>query len=354
MFVDKLTSPERMLNLALRKGIDRVPVLPNATGYTGVLAGMSMKEFYLEPQNMLKAQLWAAEMHQYDTIPGFDIPSFAGWDFGGEMQFPPRGKIQFPVLTRHAVEQPSDVDKLELPDLDTAPAASRYLKFARLTHEAGFPVGIHLQAPLSNAVCVASTEKVLRWCYKEPELVHRILRITTDYTLALADRLIDEFGAENCCAFEPAAVESNAVIPPKLFEKFALPYIIEIHDKLIAKGVLPWLIHLCGDHTQNLRFWKEQVQVLPRTIFNLGSKVDLTYAAEVLGEDYIIGGNVPTTLLQNGTPDEVFEASRIIIEKMKHFGGGFALMPACAMPLAAPPVNVHALVRAARIFGSYE
>ncbi|MDD3270248.1 MAG: uroporphyrinogen decarboxylase family protein, partial [Syntrophomonadaceae bacterium] len=61
-----------------------------------------------------------------------------------------------------------------------------------------------------------------------------------------------------------------------------------------------------------------------------------------------------TDLLYLGSPDEVIEGCRQIIEKMKYHPGGFILMPACSMPALAPPVNVHAMVKAARLFGKYD
>ncbi len=100
-----------------------------------------------------------------------------------------------------------------------------------------------------------------------------------------------------------------------MFEKFSLPYVIELHQKLIAKGIKKWIVHLCGDHTKNLPFWTRDIPLSSRTIFHIGYEIDIEATGRAFGEEHIIGGNVPTTLLQTGTANEVFETCREVIEK---------------------------------------
>jgi len=81
--------------------------------------------------------------------------------------------------------------------------------------------------------------------------------------------------------------------------------------------------------------------------------MDIQHVARTFGEEIIIGGNIPTTLLQLGTPEEVLEVSRDILETMKNHPGGFILMPACALPPLTPPVNVFAMLKAVTLYGRY-
>ena len=64
-------------------------------------------------------------------------------------------------------------------------------------------------------------------------------------------------------------------------------------------------------------------------------------------------GNVSTSLLATGTYEEVYEEARRCIERGKDLPGGFALMPACEAPVTTPPLNIHALVKAANDCGRY-
>ncbi len=353
MNCDSMSSAERMRALALKSELDRVPVIPCASTYTAVISGISAKEYYLEPEKALQAQLWAMDLHQYDGGPSYNIPNWAGWDFGGELQFPELPKAAMPVLSRRAVQRETDVEKLVLPDIDKAPSASRIIKFARLVRGKGYPVTIYNGSPVGIAGSILETDLLMRWFIKKPELIHLVLRIATDYLMAIADRMINEFGAENCSAFSTFPFECHGMVSPQVFKEFSLPYVKEIHTMLLARGIKRWLIHLCGDHTRNLACWKEEIPLAPRTVFSIGHEMDLVETAKFFGPKHIIAGNVPTELLNRGTPDEVLAICRKQIQAMKHMPGGYILAPACALPPLTPPANVHAMVKAVRLYGRF-
>lgn len=351
---DRLTTAERMKALSLKKGLDRIPVNAGASVYAAAISGMFARDYYLYPEKAMEAGLWALSLHKYDGSPAYNIPDGVGWDFGGEMVFPADPRISLPYLSKRAVNEPKDVEKLQIPDFDQAPACGRVLRFARMALEKGFGISMPAGSPMGIAGAIIGPEKLMRWFKKEPELVHRVLRLATDYLLKIADRYSAEFGLENCAAFSTYPMECHAMISPKIFEQFSLPYVRELHRNLLDRGLKKWRIHLCGDHTNNLPYWTGgEIPLAPRTVFHLGHEVDMEYFAKALGEDHIIGGNIHTTLLQVGTANEVYEASRQVIEKMKYNPGGFILMPACALPALTPPVNVHAMLQAARDFGRY-
>ncbi|SHI26481.1 uroporphyrinogen decarboxylase family protein [Desulfosporosinus lacus] len=349
-----LTSLERMKALSNKQGLDRVPVNPSVSLHAAAISNMSAREFYLEPEKAFEAQIWAKEFYQYDSAPSYGIPEWSGWDFGGDLQIPSSPRISLPKLTRHAVENPLDLENLRIPDLETAPAFSKMHQFARLARAKGYSVSIPGGSPMGIAGTIVGLDLLLRWLHKEPELVHRVLRLATDYLLQIADQYITEFGPENCSVFSTYPLECQALVSPKIFEKFSLPYVKEICVKLKARGVKKWVFHLCGDHTRNLHLWTEEIRPEVRSTITIGHEMDIQHVARVFGENIIIGGNIPTVLLQTGTPREVLEASRGIIEKMKNHSGGYILMPACALPPLTPPINVFAMVKAVTLYGQYD
>ncbi len=351
---DRLTSAQRMRALAMGSGLDRVPIIPMASTYTAARAGLPLKEFYLDPQKCLQVQLDALARHGYDGAPSYGVPEWSGWDFGGDLWFPQEQQDFLPYLSRRAVQDAADVETLRQPEPRLAPAAGRLLAFYRLARAKGIPgVSLPGSSPMGIACSIAGPDLLLRWFYKEPALVHQLLRKATDYLLAVTEMLIEEFGAENCAAFSTYPVEAHAVISPKIFERFSVPYVRELHEKLIAKGIGKWLIHLCGDHTRNLPHWKESIPLAPRTVFSVGHEMDLAATAAFFGSDHIVAGNIPTTTLLLGSAAEIHALCRETLEKMKHHPGGFILAPACVLPTRTPPENVQAMVEAAKTFGSY-
>lgn len=353
MHKDKLTSSQRMNALINRDKLDRIPFIPLAILYAGNLAGLSSEKFFSKPQNSFDAQLLCAELYGYDGAPGFDLPGWNGWDFGGEISYLNDNRVLIPKLVRRAVETSQDAENLQVPDLNKAPGFQKRLEFHRIARKNNFSVSIPAGSPLEIVGQIIEPSLLMRWYHKKPELVHRLLRLSVDYILDIADYYIKEFGTENCSAFSSYPLESNTMVSPKIFEKFSLPYIIEIHEKLRKKGIKEFGIHLCGDHKFNLEFFKE-IGLPERSIISVSDKMDIELIAKTFGEEYIIGGNVSTTLIRAGSPREIFMASKDVIEKMKYHRGGFILMPSCDLPPLTPPLNLYAMLKAVREFGRYK
>ena len=75
-------------------------------------------------------------------------------------------------------------------------------------------------------------------------------------------------------------------------------------------------------------------------------------AKKVLGDVACIAGNVPASLLVTSTPDAVKEACRRLIEICAP-GGGYILTGGAGMNKGNPD-NLHAMMDAAREFGTYK
>lgn len=352
MSSDRMTAAERMRALTNKQPIDRTPVVSAASLYNALLVGQTAEEYYLNPEKALEASLWAMELHGHDDSPSYNIPGGAGWDFGGELVFPKGLRAAMPVLARKAVSKESDVERLTLPDLNTAPCASRLREFGRLARKLGYPVSIPGGSPTGVAGLIVEVDLLMRWFIKAPELAHRVYRLATDYILAVAEEAMEEFGADNLSVFATYPFDSHAMISPRIFRKFALPYVQEIHTKLLARGVNRWRIHLCADHTKNLECWRSEIPLAPRTAFQIGHEMDTAKVSAFFGGAHIVSGNVQTDLLLRGTPEQVLQECRRQIEHMKDQPGGFVLSPACGLPPETPPANVHAMVKAARLYGA--
>jgi uroporphyrinogen decarboxylase len=65
-------------------------------------------------------------------------------------------------------------------------------------------------------------------------------------------------------------------------------------------------------------------------------------------------GNIEPAVIQSGSPEEVYNLTKKVIEKGKKCSGGFILAPGCAMPPRSPEENVRAMMQAVSDFGWYE
>ena len=350
---EKMNAAERMKVLGTGQHPDRVPISLFGLGFCARTVGYSLSSVYEDPEKSFWAQLWTLEMYGIDGSPSYNFLSSAGWDFGGELKFPTSEWEQAPRVARFPVQSEEDVDRLELPDVKTAGSIPITMEFCRICEQNRMPISISVGSPFTWASAVCEVSTLCRWMLKKPELVHKLLRLVTDHCLQVAQYCVDTFGARRITGFTAAPSEANQVISPKQFEQFALPYFKEVHEKVLAMGVRRFLCHICGEQNLNLPHYN-QIPMGDNGIVHFGHEVDLTTAIKQFGDNYIIAGNVEPQLIQNGTPQQVYEATRQCIEKGKYAPRGYILTPGCELPPMAPPYNMYMMKKAVNDLGWYD
>jgi uroporphyrinogen-III decarboxylase len=81
-------------------------------------------------------------------------------------------------------------------------------------------------------------------------------------------------------------------------------------------------------------------------------KTDLFKAKDILGDRICLRGNVPASLLNVGTPEQVEAYCKRLIDVVGK-GGGFMMDGATGIPDEAKPENVRAMVETTREYGVY-
>jgi uroporphyrinogen decarboxylase len=219
--------------------------------------------------------------------------------------------------------------------------------------EHGLPVYFFSRSPFTLAANICSLEQFCRWMMKKPELCERLMRMAIEHIFNVLGYWVETFGPEKIFAWMSSPSESNQVISPRHMEKIALPYHIEYHERLRKLGIRRFGLHICGEQNRNLGFLAEASPWPHPSVLSFGHEVDLEVAGKTFPED-IIYGNIEPSVIQTGTPEKVYELSRIAIEKGKKAPGGFILGPGCGLPPTAPPVKVYAMTRAVHDFGWYD
>lgn len=347
---DRMTPPERMNALLSGKPIDHMPFYPFARAFCAVQTGMSLETFFSDPANSLEAQLWTQGRYSHDEVLKFGGGCYGAWEFGGEVKLPTSDFEQAIAIERHPVQSEEDVEHLELPDVAVAGSIPRTMEFSKLQHAAGLVCSISVGTPFLIAGNICGIDKLSRWLLKKPALAHRLLRLATDFGVAVAKYWLDTFGADNVDIRESAPTDSNQVISPKHFRDFSFPYLMELHEKVLGLGARYVYSHICGEHNLNLPMWSELPFGDPG-MAGFGHEVDVTKAIEMIGDKCVIVGNVEPRILQTGSPREVYDRSREVIEKGKHAPRGFILATGCELPPRAPAANVFAMKKAINDFG---
>lgn len=349
---EKVQSSERLNALLNGEDVDRVPHLSFILGFCARNVGYPLATIYSEPDKSFQAQLHTREQYGYDSEPFYGYASYGGWEFGGEIKLPDGEYEQAPSHVRFAVETEDDVEKLRLPDVKKDGILPRAMQFSRIQVEHGMSPSLVVGGPFTVGGNICSVARLCRWLIKEPELAHRLLRMTTDHLIETARYWAETFGEGEVSIqiWEPLA--TNQIISPKQFERFVLPYQVELHEKILEAGIRYILCHICGDHNMNLPFW-QQVPMGEPGIVSIGKEVEIHKAIKYFGKTSIIAGNIEPSLIQTGTPREIYEACRTAIEAGKRTPRGYALMEGCEVPVNTPPYNYYIIRKAVYDFGAY-
>jgi len=352
----RMTERQRVEVLLRREKPDRVPNWPLAFGFCTVYNGGTIADAYSKPDVFLDALRRSCQDFGWVFYPLMAFPTTLASEFGGDIKFPSGDFAQASMVTRFAVDSEEDVWNLKMPDVKTAGTVPIRMEFCKLSSQERldnepFNVMSWMGGPFTNAAQIGGIEKLSRWTLKKPEVAHRLMRMTVDYYIELAQYWKDTFGIEGVLPFfgEPAA--ANQIISPKQFEQFAMPYIKEICETLLATGYKHILVHICGEHNLNLPYWA-QIPCGDPGIVSFGHEVELETAAKYFPND-IIMGNLETAVIQTGTPEQVYEATREVVEKGKKIPQGYIFSPGCELPPKAPAENVMAITRAIEDYGWY-
>jgi hypothetical protein len=135
---------------------------------------------------------------------------------------------------------------------------------------------------------------------------------------------------------------------PKQFDKFYWPSMKKVMDAFIEEGLICTLFAEGGYNTR-----LESVKDFPKgSVVWWFDQTDMTKAKKVLGDNFCIQGNVPSSLIVTGSPKDVKERCRKLIEDCGK-GGGYVLGAGC---IAEDPKleNLRAMIEAVNEYGVYK
>lgn len=250
-----------------------------------------------------------------------------------------------PVLKRL-----EDVDTLEVPDPTTAFPMCEIIKATRiLAREIGDQTWIVARAdqgPMDLAAQLIGIQELMLAIAlgEQPELVHQLLdyarRVATRYAFALI-----EAGGRSTSIGEPIA--GPDLLSPRHYRQYAYVHEKRMVEELKAHGIV-LANHICGNTAPILPdFVATGAQIL-----EIDHKTDKQRAKDAARHKTCLLGPINTSLLLEGTPQDVEDACREAIAIMAP-DSGFILGPGCALDPDVPADNIHALVESAKRYGVY-
>ena len=312
-----------------------------------VVAGVGLRDFYLDASAMVRAQLRLHEIVGQDVICIGSDNYYIAEGFGCKTT---RSDDELPSLVAPPLARLEDVYDLEIPDPRMQGRMPVMLEAIAMLRQAGGD-GVAIRSPGTGPFALASY-----FIGTQEWLLEVALAGTGDedskedavqYALGLAAQALIEFGK---ACFDAGAdliycgdsLSSCNVISPRTYKRYAWPYQKKVFDAWREHGITTGLLHICGDSTKVLDLYRDT----GAGVIELDSAVDLAYASRQLDGSATIIGNVNTVteLLQADT-SRTEAAARRCIEQTG--GRNFILGSGCIVPRHTPVENVQALVRVA-------
>jgi len=333
---------ERTMAALQGKPHDKIPVMLHNFMMAAREIHVSMREFREDPKLIAQAFIHAVEKYGYDAIlVDVDTVTLAG-SLGVPVDFPEDEPAR-PI--RGLLESLEDAKKLPPPKVENYRYVQHWLEAVRLLRE-HFRDEVLIrgncdQAPFSLASMVRGTDDLMLDFYlAEPQQMNELLEYCTKATCQFI-RLMSQAGAHMVSNGD--SVAGPAMVSPKHYEKFALPY-----EKIVVaeahKHGLPYALHICG----NTDLILEKMTQTGADALELDYKTDIRKAFDMLHDKVTFIGNIdPSGVIALGTPDLVCQKTTELIET---FGttNRFILNAGCAIPATAPAENIFALMETAR------
>lgn len=343
---EEMTPKERIEAMISGRPFDRVPCNIFIGDHAATIIGAKVSDLNFSSKVFLKGQIAANEKYGIEST-GVS-PGLAGIAeaLGSKLVFPDHGA---PYVGEYAIKDPLDLEKLNIPHPVKAGRFSFVLETAeKLVDQFGsqMSVSVEVPGPFTSAGNLMSIDNFLRASRKNPEFVHRVLRLITDTTIAFikeAAKLDVSIGIA-----DPSA--SGTLIGHGMFEDFALPYLKEIVDVIRISGKDAPYLHICGN---TKRIWTLMADTGAGSL-SLDDVVDLEGAKTEVGNRVILIGNVkPTATMYLGKPADVERDAKECLKKAYDNPKGYVLALGCGFPIDTPPENIHALRGAAIKYGKY-
>jgi uroporphyrinogen decarboxylase len=353
---------------------DRVPVIPSvAHRFLVPQVGVKFRDYYADPEVMLRTQIlaqkWLMENVRTDaySITGPWVGawtdfqnSFEAGSLGVEIIFP---DDDIPWIGPGWVKTEADLRRLEDMDFIHTGLNAKQIVYRRamlkiaekypvrfqggsvfypgaqasLTHTTDGPFGLAGDLMGKTELFLAVAER--------PDFVRELLRIVTD-------KLIDYL--DFCWVEEKLAVPRDLAwsddlavsLSAQTYRDLVLPFEKKLRFHFDGRLTL----HMCGRSDHLLEIFRDDLRIHEYQGF--GYEVNLERIASVMGGKVVLLGNVNPMLIHSGTPAEVREATRRVIEVLAPLKG-FIVQDGNNIPPGSPLENINAMMEAAELYGKH-
>ena len=341
-----ITSRQLVQRVLDGRPVPRPAVGPLAVHYCAAVAGVSIRDYTLNPEVLADCVIRYYHQFKPDAVWLSADTWVSAQAMGARVDFPgenqPLGGTGEPLI-----REASDIERLSPPDPTSQGRWPLMLdalrRIRRALGDEVFIVACFDQYPFSLACAVMGIEAAMLAATEDRSMLQALMARCADYAVAYAVALA-QGGADLLSGGDSPA----ALLGPKTYREIALPFEQQVITRVKAATCLPVSLHMCGN----------AIPILPdlaqcgTDVLELDQRTNLDTACKVIPPHMTIWGNVdPVAILTQGTPKDVEAAANALLRSMATAGRQrFIVSSGCTLTMQTPEPNLHALVLSARSF----
>lgn len=307
-------------------------------------AGYTMEQYRNNPRIISDCFIRAIEKYQYDgVLVDIDTVTLAG-ACGVKVDFPKNE----PARSHEGILQTlSDIKKIPVKNVSQYKYAEIWCEAVRLVKD-HFGNEIYVrgncdQAPFSLATMLRGTENLMvDLCIEQEDTIFFLLDYCNNITCQFI-KMMKEAGADMVSNGDSPA--GTSMLPPDMYEKFALPYEKKVCDYAHSLG-LPYMLHICG----NADIILEKMITSGADALELDYKTDIYRAENLMKGKTVFSGNIdPSGIIALGTPQQIREKTIELLEIFRN-NPRLILNAGCAIPSITPSENLYTMIQTSRSF----
>lgn len=304
------------------------------------LLGVTVREIISSSELQAQGMLAVAQRTNAAAAVSFMDLSVEAECFGAEVSV---SDSEVPTVTGRVINGEDEASALAVPNIGSGRTGIYVEAIKRASDEiTDRPVLAGMIGPFSLAARLLDVSEIMMDCYDEPDMVHTVLRKTTNFLIEYAKEFKNA-GANGVIIAEPVA----GLLSPTLEEEFSSPYIKTIVEA-VQDDAFAVIYHNCGDNVSKML---DSILTSGCAAYHFGNSVDIVN--DILARvptDILVMGNIdPVGVLRMGSVDEVRAATLGLLSRAKRYPN-FLLSSGCDMPPLTPWENIDAFFGACREF----
>ncbi|UUX92501.1 uroporphyrinogen decarboxylase family protein [Methanoplanus endosymbiosus] len=322
---------------------DRVPLFLLLTMHGAKELGLSIKNYFSEPEYVAEGQVRLQKKFGSDCYFGFTYAALEAEAWGSDVIFIDNGP---PNAGRPVIREPEDIEKIQVPEISECPCLQNTLSIVERLNKAAdgnIPVISAAVSPFSLPVMQMGFEGYLDLIYSGSPLFDKLMKKNEQFCISWANALFDA-GATAVAYFDPLA--SPDIIDSELFRRTGLL----TAKRVISKVKGPMAMHLASGRALPAI---GDISETGCTGVAVSAFDDLAAVKEACYGKITVMGNLNGVEMRRWTDDVAEAKVKEAISAAGH-GGGFILTDNHGeIPYQVPDSVLYAIGKAVRKWGQY-